>query len=340
MEILQKRIQSEAKFQPGGFVKVDNFLNHQIDANLMSLIGDEIARLFSGRGINKIVTVEASGIAPAVMAGLKMNVPVVFAKKRLPKTTQSAYSARVQSFTKGREYLLHIDKEFINSDDHVLMVDDFLAYGNAALGIIDICRQAGATLLDMVFVIEKEFQAGRERILEANSEINIQSLAVIQSPEISASDREFMQMAIDLSVKNVENGGGPFGAVIVKDGKVIATGVNRVTANCDPTAHAEVTAIRNACQQLGDFKLDGCNIYTSCEPCPMCLSAIYWAGIDKIYYGNTKHDAKIIDFDDSFIYDEIGKTSDKRAVPSIAMMRGDAQKAFTDWMQKPDKIEY
>lgn len=340
MEILQKRIQSEAKFQPGGFVKVDNFLNHQIDANLMNLIGDEIAQLFSGRNINKIVTVEASGIAPAVMAGLKMNVPVVFAKKRLPKTTQSAYAARVQSFTKGREYLLHIDKEFINSDDHVLMVDDFLAYGNAALGIIDICRQAGATLLDMAFVIEKEFQAGRERILEVSPDINIQSLAIIQSPEISARDREFMQMAIDLSVKNVENGGGPFGAVIVKDGKVISTGVNRVTANCDPTAHAEVTAIRNACQQLGDFKLDGCNIYTSCEPCPMCLSAIYWAGIDKIYYGNTKHDAKIIDFDDSFIYDEIGKTSDKRSVPSIAMMRGDAQKAFTDWMQKPDKIEY
>lgn len=340
MDSLQKRIEREAQFQPNGFVKVDGFLNHQIDPALMSEIGGEIARLFAGSGINKILTVEASGIAPAVMTGLRMGVPVVFAKKHLPRTTHSAYTTKVQSFTKGREYLLHIDKDFIGEGDNVLFVDDFLAYGNAALGVMDVCRQAGARLDNMAFVIEKEFQAGRERIAEANPGVRIESLALVESLEISASDREFMQMAIDLSVKNVENGGGPFGAVIVKDGKVVATGVNRVTANNDPTAHAEVTAIRQACAAIGDFKLDGCNIYTSCEPCPMCLSAIYWAGISKIFYGNTKHDAKIIDFDDSFIYDEIGKSSDKRAVPSIAMMRSDAQRAFNDWARKPDKIEY
>ena len=129
-------------------------------------------------------------------------------------------------------------------------------------------------------------------------------------------------------------------ALRVRGGKVVATGVNRVTANHDPTAHAEVSAIRNACKAIGDFKLDGCVIYTSCEPCPMCLSAIYWAGISKIYYGNTKQDAKMIDFDDSFIYDEIDKTTDKRSIPAIALMRKAAQKAFTDWMAKTDKIEY
>lgn len=340
MEILQKRIESESKYLPGGFLKVDNFLNHQIDPKLMSQIGDEIARLFDNCGINKIVTIEASGIAPAVMAGLKMNVPVVFAKKKMPKTSKTAYTSTVKSFTKGNEYQLNIDKALLSKEDNILFVDDFLAYGNAALGIMDVCKQVGATLNNMVFVIEKEFQAGRERILEQNQDIKIESLAVYQSREITALDRSFMQKAIDLSIDNVANGGGPFGAVIVKDDKIVATGVNRVTANHDPTAHAEVSAIRNACEALGDFKLDGCKIYTSCEPCPMCLSAIYWAGISRIYFGNTKQDAKMIDFDDSFIYEEIGKTSELRSIPAIAMMHKEAQKAFTDWLQKSDKIRY
>ena len=112
----------------------------------------------------------------------------------------------------------------------------------------------------------------------------------------SAEDAKFMQMAIDLSIENVASGGGPFGAVIVRDSEIVATGTNRVTASCDPTAHAEVSAIRAACSRLGTFKLEGCVIYTSCEPCPMCLSAIYWAGLERIYYGNTKADAKAIDF--------------------------------------------
>ncbi len=340
MEILQKRINSDGRFLPGGVLKVDSFLNHQIDPVLMQQIGDEIARLFAGKGITKILTIEASGIAPAVMAGLKMGVPVVFAKKRLPRTITDAYTACVSSFTKGKEYQLTVSREYLKAGDNVLFVDDFLAYGNAAIGIIDVCRQAGAQLANMVFVVEKEFQDGRERILEQEPAMHIESLAVVQSREITASDREYMQMAIDLSVDNVRNGGGPFGAVIVRDGKVLATGVNRVTASHDPTAHAEVSAIRNACRELGDFKLDGCVIYTSCEPCPMCLSAIYWAGISKIYYGNTKQDAKMIDFDDSFIYEEIAKTTDRRSIPAIALMRKSAQKAFADWMAKSDKVEY
>ena len=149
-----------------------------------------------------------------------------------------------------------------------------------------------------------------------------------------------MQRAIELSVRNVQQGGGPFGAVIARHGEVLAEGVNRVTANHAPTAHAEVQAIREAARRLGTFDLTGCDIYASCEPCPMCLSAIYWAGISKIYYGNTKQDAKMIDFDDSFIYDEIEKTTDHRSIPAIALMRKAAQKAFTDWMEKADKIEY
>lgn len=156
----------------------------------------------------------------------------------------------------------------------------------------------------------------------------------------SKDDEKFMQQAIDLSIDNVANGGGPFGAVIVKDGQIIATGTNRVTANCDPTAHAEVSAIRAACKALKCFKLTGCTIYTSCEPCPMCLSAIYWAGIDRIFYGNTKQDAKQINFDDSFIYDQIALNATERTIPSINIMREQALAGFRAWSDKEDKIEY
>lgn len=126
-----------------------------------------------------------------------------------------------------------------------------------------------------------------------------------EKTDFSDEDARYMRMAIDLSVENIDNGGGPFGAVIVRDGEVIATGVNRVVPNNDPTAHAEVNAIRNACQKLDTFQLEGCTVYSSCEPCPMCLSALYWAGVKRICYGNTKADAKAIDFDDSFIYDQL-----------------------------------
>ncbi|MDO4163561.1 MAG: nucleoside deaminase [Bacteroides sp.] len=151
---------------------------------------------------------------------------------------------------------------------------------------------------------------------------------------------ELMRKAIELSIENVANGGGPFGAVIAKDGEIVATGVNRVTAQCDPTAHAEVSAIRAATASLKDFNLSGCEIYTSCEPCPMCLGAIYWARLSKMYYANNKTDAKDIGFDDSFIYDELELKPADRHLPSEILLRDEALKAFRQWTEKTDKVEY
>lgn len=161
-----------------------------------------------------------------------------------------------------------------------------------------------------------------------------------EKTDFSDEDARYMRMAIDLSVENIDNGGGPFGAVIVRDGEVIATGVNRVVPNNDPTAHAEVNAIRNACQKLDTFQLEGCTVYSSCEPCPMCLSALYWAGVKRICYGNTKADAKAIDFDDSFIYDQLDLGYDQRSIRSEHFLRDEAQKAFRKWQEKSDKIPY
>lgn len=152
---------------------------------------------------------------------------------------------------------------------------------------------------------------------------------------------ELMRKAIELSKENVANGGGPFGAVIAdKNGEIIATGINRVTASCDPTAHAEVSAIRAATSKLGTFDLSGYEIYTSCEPCPMCLGAIYWAHLDKMYYGNSKTDAKNIGFDDSFIYDELELKPTDRELPSEVLLHDEAIKAFEAWTEKEDKVEY
>ncbi len=151
---------------------------------------------------------------------------------------------------------------------------------------------------------------------------------------------EFMKRAIELSVQNIDKGGGPFGCVIVKDNKIIAEGSNKVTLNKDPTAHGEIVAIREACRKLNNFNLKGCELYSTCEPCPMCLSAIYWARIDKIYYGNTREDAKKIDFDDSLIYSEFSKNVDERKIPMIQIMRNEALKAFELWDKKIDKVKY
>jgi len=150
-----------------------------------------------------------------------------------------------------------------------------------------------------------------------------------------------MQEAIELSVNNVKTGkGGPFGAVVVKDGKIIARAANSVTSTNDPTAHAEVNAIREACKILNTHQLTGCEIYTSCEPCPMCLGAIYWARPDKVYYANTKKDAAAINFDDDFIYQEIAKPLDKREMKFVQLSREEALIAFDEWKKKTDKIEY
>ena len=152
--------------------------------------------------------------------------------------------------------------------------------------------------------------------------------------------KKFMAKAIELSINSAYTIGGPFGSVIVKDNEIIAEGSNKVTFLNDPTAHGEVVAIREACKKLKTFDLSGCEIYTSCEPCPMCLSAIYWARLDKIYYANTREDAKNIDFDDSFIYLEIPKKIGDRKIKMIQMLRDDALKAFEIWDKKVDKIKY
>ena len=150
-----------------------------------------------------------------------------------------------------------------------------------------------------------------------------------------------MARAIQLSIEGVYSGrGGPFGAVIVKDGKIIAEGVNQVTSTHDPTAHAEVLAIRQACEKLGSFELKNCELYTSCEPCPMCLGAIYWARLARFYFANTAKDAAKIGFDDSVIYSELKQPSSQRHISAIQMMREEALAGFRAWADKPDKMPY
>jgi guanine deaminase len=156
-----------------------------------------------------------------------------------------------------------------------------------------------------------------------------------------AGDEDFMREAIRLSFETMRsNTGGPFGAVVVKDGKIIARGYNRVLETNDPTAHAEIVAIREACKALNDFQLTGCTIYTSCEPCPMCLAAIYWARPDKVFFGNTKKDAAEIEFDDQFIYDEIDLPFSSRKIGMNQLLHDEALKAFAEWKEKADKKRY
>lgn len=151
----------------------------------------------------------------------------------------------------------------------------------------------------------------------------------------------FMKEAIRLSVTNVTEGkGGPFGAIVVKDGKIIARGANSVTSTNDPTAHAEVVAIRNACKELNTFQLDDCDIYTSCEPCPMCLGAIYWARPARLFYANTKVDAADIQFDDQFIYEEIARPVSERKLFTKQLLRDEAMEAFNLWKESNAKVEY
>ncbi|CAN5270346.1 guanine deaminase [soil metagenome] len=153
--------------------------------------------------------------------------------------------------------------------------------------------------------------------------------------------KEFMQRAIEIAKEGmVNNEGGPFGCVVVKNGSIIAEGNNKVSSANDPTAHAEIVAIRKACKHLDSFQLDGCDIYTSCEPCPMCLGAIYWARPDHIYYAATRHDAANVGFDDSFIYDEISVPDNERSIPTQTIGREDALKLFEHWKRKEDKTVY
>lgn len=149
-----------------------------------------------------------------------------------------------------------------------------------------------------------------------------------------------MRRAIELSVESVASGGGPFGAVVLKDGKIIGEGQNRVTVSCDPTAHAEVVAIRNACQALETFSLAGAVLLTSCEPCPMCLASVYWARIDRIYYGNDRDDAAAIGFDDEFLYREVARPLEQRAIPIEPLLKDEAKAGFKAWTDNPDRVAY
>ncbi len=180
LDILHDRILHDGKCLEGGILKVDMFVNHVIDPLLMQQIAVEFLRRFADIKANKILTIEASGIAPALMLGYLLNIPVVYAKKKAASTTSEAYVTKVTSFTKQRDYNIVISKEYLNANDHVLFIDDFLAYGNAGKGIIDLCRQAGATIEGMGFIIEKEFQHGRE-VLQAEGISRIESMAIVES---------------------------------------------------------------------------------------------------------------------------------------------------------------
>ena len=150
-----------------------------------------------------------------------------------------------------------------------------------------------------------------------------------------------MQRAIELSLKNVRSGlGGPFAALVVRGETIVATGTNQVTQSNDPTAHAEIVAIRGACQSIGDFQLSDCDLYTTCEPCPMCMGAIYWARLARVYYANTRDDAAHIGFDDSFIYDQLVLPLDERKIPMIPLMREQALSAFDEWERSQTKVKY
>ncbi len=180
LKVLRDRILQEGRCLEGGILKVDRFVNHQMDPYLMKQVAIEFIRRFSDVKVNKILTIEASGIAPAVMLGYLMELPVVYVKKKVPSTMSEFYQSEVRSFTKMRSYDVIINKSYLTADDHVLFIDDFLAFGNAGKGIIDLCRQAGATIEGMGFIIEKEFQHGRE-LLQSEGIRRIESLAIIES---------------------------------------------------------------------------------------------------------------------------------------------------------------
>lgn len=181
MKILQERILQDGRALPGGIIKVDSFLNHQLDPNLMMKVAQEMARRLEGRNINKIITIEASGIAPAILLGYVMQVPVVFIKKKTPKTMSEYYMTEVHSFTKDRWYTVCISEDFLSAEDNVVFVDDFLAYGNATRGAIDLCTMAGANLEAMCFVIEKGFQGGGDQLRSEGYDVI--SLAIIDAEE-------------------------------------------------------------------------------------------------------------------------------------------------------------
>ena len=359
MNYLEEKIKREGVIYPGNILKIDHFLNHQIDIETMRQMAWDMKYRFEGLEVTKILTIEASGIAIATMMGHLYDVPVVFAKKsETINSTDNKYMSQAFSFTHKKLNKVFVSQPYLKPTDKVLIVDDFLAEGEAAHALIDLVKQAGAEIVGIGVAIEKGNQRGGQVLREEG--YKVESMAFIEEMDyesqtirfrdeniqdkrattITEQDKEFMRETIRLADESVKNGGGPFGAVIVKDGKIIAGRSNSVTIDNDPTAHAEVNTIREACRQLGTFDLSGSTIYTSCEPCPMCLGAIYWARIGRIFYGNTRKDARKINFADDFIYEELERPLFARTVPILSLLREEALSSFRLWQQKSDKTEY
>lgn len=325
MNYLEEKIQKEGVVLPGNVLKVDSFLNHRIDIDMMREIAYDFRRRFDGCKITKLLTIEASGISIAAMLASLLDVPVVFAKKaETINSTDDKYVSQAYSYTHKKMNNVYVAKPYLSADDNVLIVDDFLADGQAAHALIDIVKQAGCNVVGIGAVIEKGYQPGGDAL--RNEGYRIESIAIIDSmdpttntitfrqnpanhtdADITLSDHDYMQMAIDEAREGITHGhGGPFGSVIVKDGKVVARGHNMVLKNNDPTAHGEMTAIRKAGEALQTFDLSGCTLYTTGEPCHMCLCAIMWANIEKVYYGCTIADNGRIGFRDDKFNDIFG----------------------------------
>lgn len=359
MNYLEEKIKREGIVRPGNILKIDHFLNHQIDIELMRQMAWDMKYRFEGFEVTKVLTIEASGIAIATMMGHLYDVPMVFARKsETVVTPDDKYISEAFSFTHKQKNKVYVSKEYLASTDKVLIVDDFLADGEATHALIDIVKQAGAEVVGIGVAVEKGNQKGGRMLRDEG--YKVEAIAVIEAMDyesqtisfredeepgnrptvITEQDKEFMREAIRLADESVKHGGGPFGAIIVKDGKVIAGRSNSVTIDNDPTAHAEVNTIREACRRLGTFDLSGCTIYTSCEPCPMCLGSIYWARINRIFYGNTRKDAREINFADDFIYEELERPLYARTVPIVPLLRDEALSSFRLWQKKTDKTEY
>ena len=359
MNYLEEKIKREGIVRPGNILKIDQFLNHQIDIGLMRQMAWDLKYRFEGLEVTKVLTIESSGIAIATMMGHLYDVPMVFARKsETVVNPDDKYVAEAYSYTHRQMNKVFVSKDYLSPADKVLIVDDFLADGEAAHALINIVRQAGAEVVGIGVAVEKGYQKGGRTLREEG--YKVEAMAVVESMDydsqtitfreeeepadrpttITEQDKEFMREAIHLADESVKNGGGPFGAIIVKDGEVIAGRSNSVTIDNDPTAHAEVNTIREACRRLGTFDLSGCTIYTSCEPCPMCLGSIYWARIGRIFYGNTRKDAREINFADDFIYEELERPLYARTVPIMPLLRDEALSSFRLWQKKTDKTEY
>ena len=306
MKALEDRILKEGKCLPGGALKVDTFLNHQMDLALMHSCAEEFARLFADRKVDKVLTIEASGIAPAAFVGSLLHVPMVFAKKSKPVTMSDAYSAVITSFTKKCDSMVVVSTETLLPGERVLVIDDLLAYGNASLGLADLCRQAGAEVVGFGFLVEKSFQGGRALLAKALPGVRVESLAIISSLDnarigidrkaetaepaaLREDERILRELQAELLAK-IRSGAdcGPFMAAIYdRGGRRLVEAVNSVVpSNCSHN-HAEMNAIRLMEEKLGSWNLapQDLVLYTTSEPCMMCMGGILWSGIRKVVYG-------------------------------------------------------